>query len=161
MIKDLVLRKEWSHNHYLRNKEKYKLKCIEYRAKNPEKVRSNRRKYDTIRRAVRKAASPKRMLRPKKEYMLFNLPLLAEQASRYRAIKKQAFPAWANKEDLKSIYEGAAALTKKSGVMYHVDHVIPLQHKLVCGLHVAFNLQIITMTENVRKNNKFSVLTSS
>ena len=37
----------------------------------------------------------------------------------------------------------------------HVDHVIPLRNRLVCGLHTQFNLQLLTPTENMRKGNIF------
>lgn len=41
--------------------------------------------------------------------------------------------------------------------MWHVDHIIPLKHDLVCGLHVVANLQIIPGSENLSKNNRFVV----
>ena len=40
-------------------------------------------------------------------------------------------------------------------VKYSVDHIIPIQHELVCGLHVEHNLQIIPLIDNIRKHNKF------
>ena len=41
-----------------------------------------------------------------------------------------------------------------------VDHVIPLNHPKVCGLHVPDNLKIVTGTKNLAKGNKFRILTS-
>lgn len=53
-----------------------------------------------------------------------------------------------------SIYEEAHALTKSTGIPHEVDHIIPLKSKVVCGLHVSWNMQILTKSENSKKGNK-------
>lgn len=68
--------------------------------------------------------------------------------TKYRASKIQRTPAWANLEEIKEIYAN-----RPEG--YHVDHIIPLQGELVCGLHVENNLQYLKATDNCSKNNSF------
>ena len=77
-----------------------------------------------------------------------------------RSAKLNRTPKWTTEEDLetiKQIYIVANQFSKSFGTEYQVDHIIPLQGKLVSGLHVPSNLQVITATENKIKGNKFEV----
>jgi len=74
------------------------------------------------------------------------------------ADKLQRTPKWLTKDDFKFIelfYKEAARLTKETKINYEVDHIVPLQGKIVSGLHVPWNLQVITESENCHKHNKF------
>lgn len=83
-----------------------------------------------------------------------NLDKLTKNAASYRAAKLQATPSWANHEKIQQIYTEAAQRTKETGIEYTVDHTIPLNGETVCGLHVEYNLQVLTRSENSSKGNR-------
>lgn len=74
----------------------------------------------------------------------------AHQSIRSRHLLR-AQPAWADRQAINAVY-----LEAQQKCM-HVDHIIPLRGKTVCGLHVENNLQLLPPTENLRKRNKFVV----
>lgn len=74
----------------------------------------------------------------------------ARNAKRHAA-KLARIPLWADLEAIKQVYTEAA----KQGLA--VDHIIPLQGKLVSGLHVASNLQLLSKIENSSKGNRYAV----
>lgn len=79
-------------------------------------------------------------------------------AAKKRAIKLQATPKNLNKEqklEIQAVYIEAARLTKETGIKHHVDHILPLQGEEISGLHVPWNIQILTASENIKKKNKF------
>jgi len=83
-----------------------------------------------------------------------HLVAITETAKR-RAIKLKASPLWADDIKIKQIYLERINKEFKTGGKYHVDHIIPLQGKNVCGLHIENNLQILPASENIKKSNKF------
>jgi hypothetical protein len=81
---------------------------------------------------------------------------VAYVTARQKRIKK-ATPRWTDVMAIKQFYVEAQRLTKETGIPHKVDHIIPIQGKLVSGLHVPANLQILTEKENQIKNAKFTV----
>lgn len=69
--------------------------------------------------------------------------------------KKLATPVWADKDKMNAFYKAAKSLSIATGVKHHVDHIVPLQNDLVCGLHCETNMQIISATDNLTKRNNF------
>lgn len=82
--------------------------------------------------------------------------MLAKNSVRKRRHRK-ATPPWitkAQKAEMRALYLAAQRITRDTGVRYVVDHNLPLQSDEICGLHVPWNLSIMTQEENLRKSNK-------
>ena len=74
-----------------------------------------------------------------------------------RALEVQATPEWltqSQKLHIQCKYSLAQMFSRETGIQHHVDHVVPLKGKTVCGLHVPWNLRVIPAVDNLRKSNK-------
>jgi len=78
---------------------------------------------------------------------------VAKTAKR-KALKLSSTPKWASKEKIKTEYALAQWCTDVMNEVYHVDHIVPLKGKTVCGLHVEANLRVIPASENISKSNR-------
>ena len=110
--------------------------------------------------------------RPKRETVAersarFNAKFMAEHGEEMARINEEfrraaqggclvRTPSWANISEIADMYSLAMRLSADTGVQHHVDHIIPLKGRIVSGLHVSSNLQILTKTENLRKGNRVS-----
>ena len=80
-------------------------------------------------------------------------------AARKKVVKRRT-PAWLTDFDklkIKCMYSIAAMLTRENKEPWHIDHIIPLQGKMVSGLHVPSNLQVMLGSEYIGKKKKFEV----
>jgi 5-methylcytosine-specific restriction endonuclease McrA len=82
--------------------------------------------------------------------------VLADNKVRRRK-HRDATPPWLTrkqKSEIRQLYQIAITMTQTTGEQYVVDHIVPLRGEAVCGLHVPWNLRVITQEENLKKSNK-------
>ena len=122
-------------------------KCIKtaYRLNHPEKDTESKKQW--------LVDNPEKRAKASSDYRKRNQAYYTEYVSLRTRRAKQAKPKWLDEWQLFYIEElyDLARLRK-----LEVDHVIPIKHKLVCGLHVPWNLQLLTRSENAKKSNKFN-----
>ena len=171
-LKDKSLNEYPNHSLYKDGKETKCKTCLsEYRkAKwqaNLEVSRNYGRKYKAKNREIIAKRSMEYVLnnsekrkKTMKEYRQRTKPLQAYYVRKRQASLLNRTPKWLTKDDLwliKEAYELAALRTKMFGFKWHVDHIIPLQGKLISGLHMIENLQVIPEKDNLSKHNRFEV----
>jgi len=120
---------------YQKNKEAVAERGMVYRQANKETIAERNR----VHRKVYCQANPH----------IFNALNAKRRASRLRAT-----PAWADKEHIGSLYH-IASINREAGYDLHVDHIVPLQSDLVCGLHCEANLQLLPASVNISKGNRY------
>jgi hypothetical protein len=90
--------------------------------------------------------------RPRRAMQSTGAHAAASALSRARAL--HAVPPWADLQAIAAIYAECRRITLETGVEHHVDHIAPLIGVNACGLHVEYNLQIITKAANLLKGNR-------
>lgn len=99
-------------------------------------------------RAIRAAA---------KKGLLWEMLAVCKNGRERRIIRvRLATPEWVDYDKIMLIYKERDAVTRRTGIPHHVDHIVPLAGRNAAGLHVHDNMQIITAAENLEKMNKFN-----
>lgn len=130
-------KKETNLRHYEANKEAYieRAKSSLWAKNNKERVRESAR--------LRYSKDP---------------DIYVNSVLKRRKYYKQATPPWLSdkhKAQIVGVYRVRSRVSKTTGKMHHVDHIVPLRGENVCGLHVPWNLRVITAEENITKGNKW------
>ena len=144
-----------------KNKDKIRQKKKEYREKNrdatltkkKEHYRANREAI-LIQSRVYREVNKETIAEKRSAYQKANRHIGNATNARRKALKRHATPAWADKEAIDSLYL-IAAINRERGLDLHVDHIVPLQSNIVCGLHCEANLKLMLASDNIRKNNRY------
>jgi hypothetical protein len=150
----------------------FNAKTLAWQANNRDKVRGYVRKsckkaYDANPAKFKEKSKEKRANNPqkareivKKSYMKTYYSRHAQERARLNnlsASRRTATPNWLSaieKAMIQEFYDVAQAKTVQTGIKHHVDHIMPINGANSCGLHVPWNMQILTASENCGKKNK-------
>jgi hypothetical protein len=142
------------------NKTKYHCYCKECtKAKNTEWKLRNKEKVTAYDKAWQQNNKDKKA-KNYKNWQVNNRAKVNSYNSYRRALELQATPSWLTEEQLnqiESFYWLSKVQYELTDTKYHVDHIVPLKGKTVCGLHVPWNLQVIPALENICKGNKIAI----
>jgi len=123
---------------------KYRKRVRRYRGENRIAIKEKAKLWTT--------ANPKKVAARTRRWCRANKGKVNARAARRRARQIKVTPLWLTEvqwDEIEKIYELAA----EEGLT--VDHIIPLQGERVCGLHVPWNLQLLSNEQNAKKGNTF------
>jgi hypothetical protein len=128
---------QYKKQYYLENKAELAKKAQNYQRENPEGVRRRNRKY----RGTEKG---------KENWTL------RRNARRKR--ERDASLGMVFYKEILEIYAKCRNICREKRESYEVDHIIPISHRDVCGLHVPWNMQILPAIINRKKTNKLDYI---
>lgn len=132
-------KRDWRH----RNKKHHNEKSKTWSEANPSKRKDTLRKSNEKRRVEGKAQAAKRA------WWIANREKCIIALKARRESIRVATPEWVNMVEIRGYY------MKASSLRLTVDHIVPIKNAGVCGLHVIWNLQMLSRSDNSRKGNNF------
>jgi len=158
--------RSYARDRYWSDPEKHRAKVAERRKADPEAVaEEKRREYERnkaryIERAAGwRAANPDKAREIGRNWCARHPDQSYGYVVQRRMAKLQRTPRWLTPEQRDQIaqaYRQSRRLTKLTGVPHNVDHVVPLRGENVSGLHVPWNLQVLTASQNRAKSNRLA-----
>lgn len=152
----------WAKENPIANREKVR----RYALRHPELVAArskvSKNKYyeenkERLKKYIRawQVANPEKRAAHKATFYVENSAKIAINNRKYCVSRDTATPAWANEFFMNEAYRLARLRTKVLGRKWVVDHIVPLNSKIVCGLHAHTNLQVIPQRTNAIKSNRW------
>ena len=146
------------------NKEKYQVKHKAWHEANIERQKNNIKRWIEnnpgkirIKNALWYQQNSEHKRAHSVSYNKKNPGIRNALSAKYRATKLFATPKWLTEQHIKQVdcyYIVAKWVESILNEPIEVDHIVPLQGENVSGLHVPWNLQLLTEKENIRKSNK-------
>jgi hypothetical protein len=143
--------------------ETRQIKAAAYQ-KRREYYNAKSRDYAVAHPAGRKGIVARYYVKNQDKVQVANLKWRAMNPDKVRAIsrkrqtaKAKASPPWLTEShwaEIDFFYTHAVDCERVSGEKYDVDHIVPLQGRNICGLHVPWNLQVLPRDLNRRKHNR-------
>jgi hypothetical protein len=152
---DPAKRKEYIKGYYERNADKLRARSRAWKAADPARARENERLSRSKNPELYREHARQGRRRRGELTTAARIPADVKRANQIafnvqrKSQKLKATPIWADLKEIRGLY--IEAQQKKM----HVDHIVPLRSKLVCGLHCAANLRLLSSEENHVKGNRY------
>lgn len=139
---------ERKRKYYEENREACAARGKRYREANRETESERRKQY--------RAANADRIRARNAAYREANRDRYASYQKARECRIRKAMPPWVTEAELAPFYALARDFTIQTSIAHHVDHIVPLQGRGVCGLHVPWNLQVLPAQANQSKGNRLA-----